>query len=641
MINLVPRLSSKPLETSISDIDVSRGFEDHWHIPYPTRGVHGWGMECANGKPVIGKWWMRIMDINGKPTELPFDVVEGRSPLILGLDVEKFSNSHNIGCPKSITIMRPTIDKEPRKFFTYIGQDQTGSERKRLEILPHDKSTVTTLMANIVSRYEINLAKKVHRYSHAHESEMINLFKNAGILTPPLALACRKVVDACDACKGSGRRGIKRKISLSHVNQAFNEEIQADFATVRFKDANHEVLNVVDTGTTYGLRLIVPDRSAKTMKKLLEKHWFLEFGAPKSFSADPEFTRGVMERFLQLHDVTLQQRPARSSNKNGIVERQNGVFKMIMERLSKHDKTSEVDEVVARASLFTNLIKGSNVLSSFQLAKGYSPSILGMPRKFVPQELLDAHVEITAARAIHKVLKGKAPRVEQRNALTPGREVWVYLRTTKPEPVEWIEATVDEAKEHLVKCRRTNKGPPMLVSYEDIRIRPKGELTRALMSQNFTEELDVIALKATDRNNSEYRVNDGLESNDATPDQPNNGQPEHTTRDSRDHVVANYENAKSDQVALQRMEQLQFRSPNDTDSETSDESNRDDAGSKLNATQHDQDDPHHTTTLAFEQESTDDLGITDLAKSLSIESPNDSVIPSDDGVSNEMISSVS
>lgn len=413
------------------------------------------------------------MDINGRPTALPFDVVEGGSPLILGLDVEQFSNSENIGSPKTITIMRPTIDTEPRKFFTYIGQDQTGSERRRLEIVPHGISTVTTLLANFVSRYDINLAKKVHRYSHGRESEMISLFQDAGILTEPLKMACKKVVDACDACKGSGRRGIKKKISLTHVNQAFNEEIQVDFATIRFKYTNHEILNNVDAGTKYGLRLIVQDRSAKTMKKLLENtasvasnsnnQWFFEFGAPKNFSPDPEFTPGVMEEFLQLHNVVLKQRPARSSNKNGIVERQNGVFKMVMERLSNHYKTSDVDEVVARASLFTNLIIGSNILSSFQLAKGYSPSILGMSRNFVPQELLDAYVEINAARAIQKILKGRTARVEQRSALTPGREVWVYLRTTKPEPVEWIEATVEEAKEHLVKCRRSKKGPPMLV----------------------------------------------------------------------------------------------------------------------------------------------------------------------------------
>lgn len=528
--------------------------------------------------------------------------------------------TQNIGTPKTITIMKPTVDKDRRTFYTYIGHDQMGSERRRLEIVPHGKSTVTTLLADVISSYDINLTKKVHRYGHARESELISLFKDAGILTQPLALACKKVVTACDACQGSERRGIKTKISLSHVNKAFNEKIHVDFATVRFKDVNYEILNIVDTGTKYGLCLTVPDRPANTIKKILERYWFFEFGAPRSLNADLKFTRGVMEEFLQLHNVILHQRPERSSNKNGIVERQNGVFNMVMERLSKHDKTSDVEEVVARSSLFTNLIKGSNVLSSFQLAKGYSPSILGMSRNFVPQELLDAHIEITAARTIQKILKTKTPRVERRSALTLGKEVRVYLRTKKPEPVSWIKAKVEEAQEHLVKCRRSNNGTPMLVSDEDIRLRSKGELTRALMSQNITEEIDII--DTAEKISPDNSVDDGLESNDENIESidqitHNTSQPNPLTHENINSVVADSRGTEIGEVPLEQLEKLQYRPSSDTDSESGDDSNQ------INVDSMEQ---HITTTSADEQNRTDhssELGITELAKSLPLEPSND------------------
>lgn len=53
-------------------------------------------------------------------------------------------------------------------------------------------------------------------------------------------------------------------------------------------------LNIVDRGTRYGIRCRVSNISADTMKTLLKTRWFLEFGAPISFSEDPEFTGDVM-----------------------------------------------------------------------------------------------------------------------------------------------------------------------------------------------------------------------------------------------------------------------------------------------------------------------------------------------------------
>lgn len=58
-------------------------------------------------------------------------------------------------------------------------------------------------------------------------------------------------------------------------------------------------------------------------------------------------------------------------------------------------------------------------------------------------------------------------------------------------PLQWVSGKVVEAGEHVVKCIQTHRGPPVLVAYEDVRVRPKGELTRQLMSQNVWEEFEV------------------------------------------------------------------------------------------------------------------------------------------------------
>lgn len=134
--------------------------------------IHGWGDTCENARPIVGTWYLTINDINGNPTCFPFDVVKGEMPILLGLESEKHSDSQSLEKPQTITYLRPEIDKEKRVFYVYYDNDQYGNERKWIELVPHEKSTTCSLMANVVSRHDIVLAKKLHRYSHAGYNEM-------------------------------------------------------------------------------------------------------------------------------------------------------------------------------------------------------------------------------------------------------------------------------------------------------------------------------------------------------------------------------------------------------------------------------------------------------------------------------------
>lgn len=226
------------------------------------------------------------------------------------------------------------------------------------------------------------------------------------------------------------------------------------------------------------------------MMNLIETEWLYHHGAPKSFSADPEFCRPIFEKFLISHKVTLKPRPSRSSAKNGHVERNNGVFKTILSRLSKEVTASSPAMLVARASFMSSMFHGNAILSAFQLARGYSPSILGVPSSDVSQSMLDAHMESVAVRAINRVSRSKMRNVEPRSSFPKGAKVWIYYKTSKQnERPRWVEAWVIEAEVHMVKCRRNKKGPPMSVAYEHIRIAPKGELAQELMKCSLEEEL--------------------------------------------------------------------------------------------------------------------------------------------------------
>lgn len=74
------------------------------------------------------------------------------------------------------------------------------------------------------------------------------------------------------------------------------------------------------------------------------------------------------------------------------MERNDGVFKAILDRLQKADEHGAPQVLIARESFLTNLIIGYKVMSALQLARGFTPSILGIPRRIVSEEILEEYV---------------------------------------------------------------------------------------------------------------------------------------------------------------------------------------------------------------------------------------------------------
>lgn len=333
------------------------------------RYIHGWGTKCAGAKHITNSWDLTIMDIHGKPTTLTFDVMEGIYPIIIGLDVKRFAITDNTASPPRFRFKRPN-DRGPREFHTYIKPDDYGKDRIRMEIVMDEGINVNTMMTRI-DMTDLNLVKRLHRFTHAPEQEMVRILSDANRLTPNVKKACAKVYQACDICASSGTPIPKKKISISHVNAALNLEVQAGFVTVNIRNERYEVLKIVDTGTRYGERTIAQDHRGETIMNLLETGWFYHHGPPRAFSADPEFSKGFFGRFLKTHDIALHARPSRSSSKNGKVERNNRVFRNILSLISKEQTPASASTLVARASFMTNLFHGPSTLSAFQLARGY------------------------------------------------------------------------------------------------------------------------------------------------------------------------------------------------------------------------------------------------------------------------------
>lgn len=141
----------------------------------------------------------------------------------------------------------------------------------------------------------------------------------------------------------------------------------------------------MDLGTGYGEGAVVTSRRAEAIMSKFEEYWICRHGSPKEFSADPEFFQPFFIRYLSRHNIKANERPARSSHKNGWVERNNGLFEIVFEKLTKEKTKADIHLLVEIASFVTNIIFGRSTLNSFQLAIGYMPGIEGVPQMLLSQ----------------------------------------------------------------------------------------------------------------------------------------------------------------------------------------------------------------------------------------------------------------
>lgn len=154
-------------------------------------------------------------------------------------------------------------------------------------------------------------------------------------------------------------------------------------------------------------------------------------GTPERFSSDPEFCRPVLRNFTEGHGIAVMPIPSRSCHQNGRIERNNGAFKLIVERVSRAEATAILATVVAHASFLTNCIRGSKLLSGFQLVRGYRPSVSGIPSNMVSQDMIDAYISHEAPRALKRMMNARIPTELSSHVLPPGATILVYYKSSK------------------------------------------------------------------------------------------------------------------------------------------------------------------------------------------------------------------
>lgn len=393
-------------------------------------------------------------------------------------------------------IIKRQSDSFPRVFDTYIAPDPISDSQDmqlRIAVTIQPNSTVSSLMSNLQLRSRrspLLFSKQMHRFTHASTHDVKSVCAHAGIMTKELESAIDKVENACEVCVKNGRPRNSKKVSLNNVNEAFNQEIQMEFTFCDIRGMKQTLIVVIDTGTGYTESSIVIKKDIDTIINMLESLWICRHVAPENISADDEYHRRKLTTFLDAHDIKFEARPSRRHNKVGIVERKNGTLKQIIRRLDADVTTADARTIVNRATFLWNLFSGSRLLSSFELVRGYSPSVLGLPKTEVSDQLFQVHTEQTSTRALQRLVKSRAHETPPLHIFKPGSPVWIYYNSSQQnEKSECVLAKVVQAEQHFLLARKSTRSPPMRVAYEDVRIAPQGRLTQELMSCSLEETL--------------------------------------------------------------------------------------------------------------------------------------------------------
>lgn len=164
----------------------------------------GWGPNASDSSDVIAAWTLFLQDMNNKSVSMIFDVTNDGSPIVVGMDVKKYTTTDNLSSPPTITMKRPT-DHSERKLETYLTVSDPLRARLRLLVIP------TPLYMAMLGEARkpkdmraMTIAKRIHNMTHLRASEAIRICEEAGWLMPELGKAIESVSDNCPSCAMTG-----------------------------------------------------------------------------------------------------------------------------------------------------------------------------------------------------------------------------------------------------------------------------------------------------------------------------------------------------------------------------------------------------------------------------------------------------
>jgi hypothetical protein len=168
--------------------------------------LHGYGTECSDARLTIGIWYLSLGDLTGNLLKLPFYIVQGKGPLVVGNSIRRHSEIKGLENLLKIT-PAAGLSKSDLVLQTYT----TGNLRTHLfvvpsrkDILPNFFSSVSTFISSALSlrskqsnaRDFIRFCCRLHGATHLSLKDMKTLCKRSQFWTPGLQQSLRNAISS-------------------------------------------------------------------------------------------------------------------------------------------------------------------------------------------------------------------------------------------------------------------------------------------------------------------------------------------------------------------------------------------------------------------------------------------------------------
>ena len=221
------------------------------------------------------------------------------------------------------------------------------------------------------------------------------------------------------------------------------------------------------------------NRTLDELVNVFDMVWAHRHGDPSALKCDSEFHKGSFRAVLEERNIAFEPAPARRHSENGKIERKHRTIKDILDRIALHlrptGSTKRFNWVVSQASFLCNALYGNKLCSSFELARKFTPSILGSGSTPLPDSVKEAELEMRARR-----LWARLQRCEMTDndafRLAIGDPVVALIPDGPRKRGQWRDATVHSFSTGRHVIYATCDGNVRGVAPEDVRPSPHSQV---------------------------------------------------------------------------------------------------------------------------------------------------------------------
>lgn len=238
---------------------------------------------------------------------------------------------------------------------------------------------------------------------------------------PAASQYLKPIIDKCESCLTAFDPFPSQRVSITSLNRSFNEIVCLD----QFFLDDIRLFPAMDTVSRYSTCQITPTASRTDSIIAFEASWLSQFCNPQFLQSDSAFSNYESDSFIKSRVIRLQHVPHRRHDKNPL-ESKRHVIRSIYLKL-KHASPKPATEALSyQAVTVSNDLYGSDTVSSFEIAKGFTKPIDSTSsRSLVCLDIVDAHEQIISKRRLNMIIRSNTVSPP---AVKPGDMVQVFYK---------------------------------------------------------------------------------------------------------------------------------------------------------------------------------------------------------------------